>query len=197
MAGGTMWTRFTGRLGFDHNPLRRRADLIEGWLLPAAIAAFLILGPLAAIGIGLWVHSGNVAAQRAERSWHEVSAVVLKPVAGPLISNNGANSWLVSAPARWTSGGRTQVGDIPVAAGTSEGAVVPLWLNRAGKVQLPPLTPGGARNRVEVGVLFALAGIAILVTGLALVTKWVLDRSRIAGWAAAWLAVGPQWTHHG
>jgi hypothetical protein len=197
MAAGTMWTRFTGRLGFDHNPLRRRADLIEGWLLPAAVAAFLILGPLAAIGIGLWVHSGNVAAQRAERSWHEVSAVVLKPVAGPLISNNGANSWLVSAPARWTSGRRTQVGDIPVPAGTSEGAVVPLWLNRAGKVQLPPLTPGGARNRVEVGVLFALAGTAILLTGLALVTKWVLDRRRIAGWAAAWLAVGPQWTHHG
>jgi hypothetical protein len=197
MAATTMWTRFTRRLGFDHNPLRRRADLIEGWLLPGAIAAFLVLGPLAATGVGLWVHSGNVAAEQAEQSWHQVSAVVLKPVAGPLISDNGANSWLVSAPARWTYAGRAQVGAIPVAAGTSQDAVVPLWLNSAGKVQLPPLTPGGARNRVVVGVLFALAAMAILLTALVLAAKWTLDRSRIAGWAAGWLAVGPQWTRHG
>jgi hypothetical protein len=197
MAAGAMWTRCTSRLGFDHNPLRRRTDIIEGWLLPGAVAAFLVLGPLAAAGASQWIHSGNVAAQRAERSWHEVSAVVLEPVAGPLMLPNGANTWLVSAPARWTSGGRAQVGEIPVAAGTSEGTVVPLWLNRAGQVQLPPLTPGGVRNRVEVGVLFALAGTAILLTALALVIKWLLDRRRIAGWAAAWLAVGPQWTRRG
>jgi hypothetical protein len=197
MAATTMWTRFTGRLGFDHNPLRRRADLIEGWLLPGAIAAFLVLAPLAATGVGLWVHSGNVAAQQAERSWHEASAVVLEPVPGPLMPDNGANSWLTSAPARWTSGGRTRVADIPVAAGTSEGAVVPVWLNRAGTVQLPPLTPGGARNRVAVAVLFTLAAMVILLTALALVTRWVLDRRRLAGWEADWLAVGPQWSRHG
>jgi hypothetical protein len=75
--------------------------------------------------------------------------------------------------------------------------VVPLWLNSAGKVQVPPLTPGGARNRVVVGVLFALAAMAILLTALVLVAKWTLDRRRIEGWAAGWLAVGPQWTRHG
>ncbi len=196
MAATTMWTRLTRRLGFDGNPLRRPADVIAGWLLPAAIAAFLVLGPLAATGVGLWVHSGNVAAQRAQRLWHEVPAVLLEPVAGPLMSGNGASTWLVSAPARWTSGGRPHTGDIPVAAGTSEGAVVPLWLNRAGKVQVPPLTAGGARNRVVIGVLFSLAAVATLVTTLALVARWVLDRRRIAGWETAWLSVGPQWSRH-
>jgi hypothetical protein len=195
MAATTVWTRIARRLGFDHNPLRRRLDLIEGWLLPAAIAGFLVLGPLAATGAGLWVHSDNVSAQRAQRSWHEVSAVLLKPVPGPVTS--GANSWLVSAPARWTADGRQRVGDIPAPAGTSEDAVVPLWFNRAGKVQSPPLTAAGARNRIVVTVLFALAAVAVLLTVVALVIRSMLDRRRIAGWETAWLSVGPQWSRHG
>jgi hypothetical protein len=196
MAATTMWTRFTRRLGFDHNPMRRRADLLEGWLLPAAVAAFLILGPLAATGVGLWVQSGNAAAQQVQRTWHEVPAELLEPVAGPLMTDNGANTWLVSTPARWISSGRPRAGDIPAPAGTRQGAVVALWLNRAGKVQAPPLTAGGARNRVVVAVLFALAALAMLLTVLALVIRWVLDRRRIAGWESAWLSVGPQWSRH-
>ena len=181
------------RLGFDHNPLRRRLDVIDGWLVPAVIAAFLTLGPLLAGGVGLWVHADNAAAQRAQRSWHEARAVVLAPVPGPALSN-GSNSWLVWAPARWTAGGRTQTGNIPVPAGTSEDAVVPVWLNRAGHVQVPPLTAGAARDRIVVAALFALAGLAVLLTILAAVARWLLDRRRLAGWEAAWRSVGPQWS---
>ncbi len=184
------------RLGFDHNPLRRRSDLIDGWLLPAVIAAFLALGPLFASAAGLWAHAGNAAAQRAERSWHEVSAVLLQPVAGPMTSENGADTWLVWAPARWTADGRPQAGDIPAPAGTREDAVVPVWLDRAGHVQVPPLTAAGARNRIVVAALFALAGLAAALTALAVLARWVLDRRRIAGWETAWLSVGPQWSRH-
>jgi hypothetical protein len=182
------------RLGFDHNPLRRRLDLIDGWLLPAAIAAFVALGPLLAGGIGLWVHADNAAAQRAERSWHEVRATVLQPVPGPAAAGNGSDTWLVSTPARWTAGGRTQTGDVPAPAGTSRDAVVPVWLNRAGHVQAPPLTAGEARDRIVVAALFALAGLAVLLTILAALARWLLDRKRLAGWEAAWRSVGPRWS---
>jgi hypothetical protein len=182
------------RLGFDHNPLRRRLDVIDGWLVPTVIAAFLTLGPLLAGGVGLWVHADNAAAQRTQRSWHEVRAVVLAPVPGPAMAGNGGNTWPVWAPARWTAGGRTQTGSVPVPAGSSRDAVVPVWLDRAGQVQVPPLTAGAARGRVVVAALFALASLAVLLTILAAVARWLIDRRRLAGWEAAWRAVGPQWT---
>jgi hypothetical protein len=196
MAPTTTRSRVARRLGFDHNPLRRRSDLIDGWLLPTVIAAFVALGPLVAGAVGLWVHADNAAAQRAQRSWHEVRATALQPVPGPALSDSGANSWLVRTPARWTADGRPRAGDVPAPAGTSEGAVVPVWLNRAGQVQVPPLTARGARDRIVVAALFALAGLAVLLTVLAVLAKWLLDRRRLAGWEAAWRSVGPQWSRH-
>jgi len=193
----TTWTRITRRLGFDHNPLRRRSDLIEGWLAPAMIAVFLALGPLVGGAAGVWVHAGNVATQRVERSWHKVSGVLLQPAPGPMMSDNGANSWIVWTPARWIADGRELVGKIPASAGTSAGAVVPVWIDRAGNVQTPPLTAAGARDRIAVGVSFALLGFAAVLAGMTLLVRQVLDRGRLAGWEAAWLSVGPQWSRQG
>ena len=194
MAPTTMWTRTARRLGFDHNPLRRRWDLIDGWLLPAAIAAFLILGPLAATAAGLWARADNGAVQRADKSWHQVTAQLLDPVPGPLFSDNGANSWLVWAPARWVAHGRTRTGEVPAPAGAAAGTTVKVWLNRAGTVQPPPLTASGAGNRILIAVVFTLAGLTAVLTAAAVVARWVLDRKRIASWEAGWLSVGPQWS---
>jgi hypothetical protein len=194
MAATTVWTRTARRLGFDHNPLRRRWDLIDGWLLPAALIAFLVLGPLAATVAGLWVHADNTAVQRADKSWHQVSAVLLEPVPGPLFPANGANSWLVWSPARWVADGRPRTGDVPAPAGASADTAVKVWVNEAGQVQPPPLTAAGARNRIMIAVLFALAGLAALLMAAAVAVRLVLDRKRIASWEAGWHSVGPQWS---
>jgi hypothetical protein len=186
----------TRRLGLDHNPLRRGSDVIEAWLLPAAVAVFLILGPVVAGVTGWRVHADNLAAQRAERSWHRVPAVLLQAAPGPLMSDNGANSWLVWTTARWSAGGRAHVGSIPAPAGTRAGATVPLWLDRAGKVQVP-LTAASARDRIIIAGSLALAMLAAFLAGLTLLGRRVLDRSRLAGWEAAWLSVGPQWSRQG
>ncbi len=184
------------RLGFDHNPLRRGSDVIEAWLLPAVIAVFLILGPFVAGAAGLWVHADNAAAQRAMRSWHQVPAVLLQAAPGPMMSDNGSNTWLVWTPARWTADGRAHAGSVPAPAGTRAGASVPVWLDRAGDVQVPPLTAAGDRDRVMVGMSLALGAFALLLAGLALLGRRMLDRRRLAGWEAAWLSVGPQWSRH-
>jgi uncharacterized membrane protein YhaH (DUF805 family) len=72
-----------------------------------------------------------------------------------------------------------------------------VWLDRAGNVRLPPLTAAQASNRVLVAALTALAGLAVLLAGMALLARWVLDRRRLAAWEAAWLSVGPSWSHQG
>jgi hypothetical protein len=191
------WTRLTRRLRPDHNPLRRRSDLIEAWLLPAVIAAFLVLGPLAAGAAGLWAHAGDVAARHAARSWRQVPAVLLAAAPGPMMSDNGANSWVVWTPARWTAGGRPRAGEVPAVAGTWAGRTVPVWLDRAGHVRLPPPTAGQVRDHVIVAASAALAALALLLACLAAGVRQVLDRRRLAGWDAAWQAAAARWTGRG
>src|SRR3984957_15248776 len=122
------WTRLARALGSDHNPLRRRSDLIAAWLTPAAIAIFLALGPLVAVGAiaaahagvttarqaGRDLHPGPAAllqavpgrprgdppARQAGRDLHPVPAVLLQAVPGPLMTAGGTNSWVTWAPAR-------------------------------------------------------------------------------------------------
>jgi hypothetical protein len=194
MTPTTTWTRVARRLGLDHNPLRRRSDVIEAWLLPVTVVTFLLLGPLVAGLIGLRVHADNAAAQRAERSWRQVPAVLLKAAPGPMMSDNGANAWLVWTPARWAADGGTRTGVVPAPSGTRAGATVRVWLDRTGAVRVPPLTPARAGDRIVVAMAFALAALAVFLAGLALVTRAVLDRRRAADWEAAWLSVGPQWS---
>jgi hypothetical protein len=179
----------------DHNPLRRRADLIEGWLLPAAIAVFLAASPLVAAAAGAGVRAGNAAAAHAQLSWHRAPAVLLKAAPGPEMSDNGANTWLVQAPARWTSGGQPRTGSVPAPAGTSAGSTVRVWLDRAGNVRMPPLTAAQVSDRVIAATLIALAGLAAALAIMAMLTRRLLDRRRLAGWESAWLSVGPQWSH--
>lgn len=182
------------RLGFDHNPLRRRSDLIEAWLLPALVAVFLLLSPLLVGAASAWVHNENAATQQAQRSWHRVSAVLLQAVPGPLMSDNGTNSWTTWTSARWTDNGRPHVGQVPAAAGSSAGSTVSVWLDRAGNVQAPPLTAGQIRDRVVLAAVVALTALALFLTTVALIGRRLLDRSRLAGWATAWMSVGPQWS---
>jgi len=187
----------TRRLGLDHNPLRRGSDVTEAWLLPAVIAVFLILGPFVAGAAGAAVRADNAAAQRVTRSWHQVPAVLRQAAPGPMMSDNGANTWLVWTPARWTADGRPQAGRVPAPAGARAGATVAVWLDRAGQVQVPPPTAAGDRDHVMIGMSLALAAFALVLAGLALLGRRMLDRRRLAGWEAAWLSVGPQWSRHG
>jgi hypothetical protein len=191
----TTWMKLTRRFGGDGNPLRRRSDLVEAWLLPAAIAAFLVLGPIVAVVTVAWVHADEAAARHAELSWHRVEAVLLQAVPGPEMSGDGTNGWLSSTPARWTVSGRRYRGDVQAAAGSRAGSGVPVWLDRAGTVQAPPLTPAQLGDRAVTAALIALAILAMVLAGVACLGKRALDKRRLASWETAWLAVGPRWSH--
>jgi hypothetical protein len=196
MTSPTMtWTRLTRALGSDHNPLRRRSDLMAAWLGPVAISVFLALGPLVAVGAIVWAHAGNAAARQAGKQLHHVPAVVLQSVPGPMFADGGANSWLTWTRARWTAGGQAHAGLIPAVSGTSAGATVPVWLDRSGHVRTPPLTAAQAGNRVMIAAVAALAALAVLLAGLGLFGRSVLTRRRIAAWEAEWSLVGPRWSH--
>jgi hypothetical protein len=49
-------------------------------------------------------------------------------------------------------------------------------------------------SRAVLAAAVAPVVLGIVVAFLAGVTRWVIDRRRLAGWDAAWALVGPQWT---
>jgi hypothetical protein len=192
----TRWMKLARRLGRDPNPLRRRSDVLEAWLLPAAVVVFLVLCPLVAGLTGMVLRADNAAAQRAQQSWHSVPAVLLRAAPGPEFTDNGANAWTVWEPARWTADGRQHTGSIPVAAGSAAGSKQTVWLDSRGRVQVPPLTPARLGTTVDAAMLISAGALAVVVGILTLLARWFLDRRRLAGWEADWLAVGPTWSHH-
>ena len=50
---------------------------------------------------------------------------------------------------------------------------------------------------IAVATLMTLAGLAVFLAGLVILTRRILDRRRLAGWENAWLSVGPTWSRHG
>lgn len=188
------WTKLTRRLGLDGNPLRPRSDVMQRWLVPAAIALFVALCPVVAGLTGMWVRADNAAVVHAKLSWHPVTAVLLHAVPGPAESDHGANTWMTWTPARWTVDGRQHAGDVPAPAKSSAGSRQAVWLNQAGQPQMPPLTAGQVRDRAAADTLMALAALAALLTGSCWLARRALYRRRLEGWEIEWLTVGPLWS---
>jgi hypothetical protein len=193
MATTSKWVKLFRRLGVDGNPLRRPADKIEAWLTPAVIVMFLVLCPVIAIATSAWVRAGDVAALRAEQSWHPVRAVLVRAAPGPAEPDAGANTWLVWTAARWSIGGRQETGAVPVPADSPAGSTHTVWLNHAGAVQVPPLSASQVAGFADTAIAVGLAALAALLAGLTWLIRRALDRRRLARWERAWLTVGPRW----
>src|SRR5689334_5255427 len=123
MTGGC---RLIARLGLDGNPLRRRTDKIAAWGALILLALFLAGAPIVGSVAGHWAYRAAVSELQAQRSWREVTAVLLQKAPVEPGSYDASNSW---APARWTPpGGHARQGMISVSAGTPAGSRVRIWV---------------------------------------------------------------------
>ena len=186
--------RLARKLGLDANPLRRRTDKIGTWLMAQFLVVVLVGAPLLAIAAFTWAARAGAAEQRAERSWREVPAVLLRSVPAPDSIAGGVfgYSWV---PARWTApSGQVRSGEIPVEVGLTAGRKVRLWVDAAGRPTDAPLTHRAVVARAATAAAIATVGLMIALSCLALIVRWLLDRRRLADWELAWAIVGPQWT---
>jgi hypothetical protein len=190
--------RLTRRLALDRNPLRRRIDRTETWIMIGLLALFVAGVPLSWLGVGRWMQQSGLREQRAQQSWHQVPALVVKgdreaPDLFRLPLNASAQ-----VLARWQGpGGRSQVGEITVAApGAQTGARVPVWVDRSGQVTGPPLADSQLTRRVIGAQVLAQVILAVLLLILAGLARWQLNRRRLARWEAEWATTGPRWTRH-
>ena len=183
-------TRIARKLGLDGNPLRRRTDKIAACLSVLLLAVFLIGAPFLSAAAAGWAGHHGDAELRATRSWHQVSAVLLRSALAPT-----AVSGYYQVLARWTTpAGRARTGRIPVSTDMAAGRTVRLWVDSAGSPTGNPLNRRAVVADEVAAAVVATSGLGIALLCLAWAGRWVLDRRRLAGWQAGWAAVGPSWT---
>lgn len=182
----TWWWRWRS------NPLRRRDDVIEAWLLLVVWAVVAVGGTIAGL---LTAHAADevFARQRAER--HPVHAVLLTDLSQrtPTVRTSGDKA---VAKVRWTaSDGSARTGYTLVDTGLRPGAGLVVWQDTRGTLVTAP--PNAAKAGVEAAVLGTLAGLAVTgaVHTAGALARWRLDRRRIAEWGREWDLVGPRWGH--
>lgn len=176
------------------NPLRRRSDVVEAWIL---LAAWLV----ATVGAVL---AGVVATQCAERALARdraartpVAAVLVRIVPGGTRDVvTGIRHDRVVGSVRWTDAeGTVRTGVTPVKRDTEPGSPVRAWTDGHGRLVSAPV------NAAEASARAALAGAgAALVTGSAVLVAGHLIRLRVQRraterWGVEWERVGRHWGH--
>ena len=184
------------RAGLDANPLRRGSDRAEAWLRIGLVVVFLIVSPLAAIGLGQLTNAASASAARAQAaSERQVTAVLLDKVAraadDPLY---GATGFVWARP-RWTSpDGQQRTGEVPAPVGSKAGRAVTIWVDSTGQLVYPPIGESQIASRVIAVVALTPAPLGVALLIVLWLARSVLDRRRLKDWAAEWSAVEPQWT---
>ena len=169
----------------DRNPLRRGLDRAEALIIAALAVVFLVASPLVMqAGANLGYRSA-VRTAHAERSWRQVSAVLLATARQAVDA---------SVPARWRApDGARRTGRVFVPAGAEAGSTVKLWVDAAGRPASPPFE-GSPRGQAVLGAVVAVMGLGWVLSCTGLISHGLLGRRRVAAWASDWQLTEPQWT---
>jgi hypothetical protein len=177
----------------DRNPLRRRSDRVQTYLLLSLFLAAATIAPFAGQAAN---HAAYAAALRAERAQlaasHEVRAV-LTQAAGSSFSGYTVVGY-VPVQATWTSiTGIRHSGLVMAPTDTARGSTVTVWTDAAGDLTIPPLQPSQVAGQAELAEFGAITGIGLLYLGAAATICYVLHRRRIAAWEAEWAVTARVW----
>ncbi|MCI3279280.1 Rv1733c family protein [Streptomyces cylindrosporus] len=170
------------------NPLRRRDDVLEAWLVLAVWAVVAVGGTLAG-AVTARAADDVFTQQRAERT--PVQAVVVSDAA-----QSAARGYRSLVTVRWTRpDGSARTDTTVVSASPKAGARMEVWTNAKGELTTAPPSPAGAA--LEAAFLGASAALAAtgLAAGAGAAARWRLDRRREDRWGREWDTVGPRWGH--
>jgi uncharacterized membrane protein len=174
----------------DRNPLRRASDRVETAVLAVLVIAFVVAAPFAAMAAGSYSLARAHRAQVAEQaSTYQVPARVLK------LDTQGTTYGDPQAQARWTAHDGTVItGEITVPLGVTAGSTQWVWTTANGQIANPPLQNSQVTGQAYFAEGFTVFALAVLLAIAGLVTRWTLDKRRMAAWDAEWRAAGPSWT---
>lgn len=174
------------------NPLRRRDDIVEAWVVLAVWTLAVVGGATAGL-VTAHATEATLDQQRAER--HAANAVLLSNVPKPTVGKSFSGDKAV-AMVRWTApDGSSRTDGTLVDTGLKSGARVVVWQDGQGTLVTEP--PSATEATVEGAVMGGFAGLSLVggVYAVGVLARWRLDQRRMAGWDREWDLVGPQWGH--
>jgi hypothetical protein len=174
----------------DRNPLRRGSDRVETAMLGVLLAAFLAGAPFAAHAAGSWTYAASAReAQAQQAALHQVRATLLQATTS-WSSEGGAE-----VQARWQApDGQVRTGQVFVLTATPAGGTVMVWVSQAGQLADSPLQHSQVTGRTHIAQVLAVVALAVTLIIVGWTGRWALDRRRLAGWDAEWLATEPRWS---
>jgi hypothetical protein len=174
------------------NPLKRRADAVEAWVVLGAWLVTVLAGVLAGLTATSSVEDG-LARERVE--WRQVAARLTEKAPGTASAHSSASSGeQVWGNVRWAArDGSTHTGQVRVVPGSPAGTAVTVWTDPQGRLVTRPATAAQARLRSSlIGVLVGVTAAAVpFVLGRVLCGR--LERRRMSRWDTEWARFGPLW----
>ncbi|AOR35870.1 hypothetical protein BFF78_36715 [Streptomyces fodineus] len=174
------------------NPLKRRADVAEAWVLLGAWLLTVLAGVLAGLVAARSVEDG-LARERAD--WRPAVARVVGRAPGntPLHGHASAGE-RVWAKVRWTvADGSAHTGQVRVQSGSKAGTPVTVWTDPQGHLVNRPTSASAAAFRgALIGCLVGVSAAAVPFVG-GLAARGRLERRRMDAWDTEWARLGPQW----
>jgi len=176
----------------DRNPLRRACDRVETFLLTALFVAAVVAAPFAARAASHAAYAGATRVQQAQQAArHQVPAVLTQSAGSTAGGYLGA---LIPVQATWTSvTGVKHAGQVMATAGSAKGGTVIVWTDAAGNLTNPPLQPSQVSGQGYMAALGAVVGVGAVYLCATVIVRRVLNRRRMAAWAADWAVTARAW----
>lgn len=180
----------------DSNPLRRRMDRVETYLLAGLFLASAAGAPFAAQAASQAAYAGALHAQQEQlAARHQVNAKLTAP-AGPSVSGYALQAD-VPAKASWTSAtGVSRSGEVLAPPGSQKGTKVAIWTDDAGNLVSPPLADSQVSGQRDMAMVAAVSGVGVLFLAEAAMVRHVIYRRRMAAWDSDWLVTERMWHRH-
>lgn len=172
------------------NPLRRRSDALEAWVVLVAWTVTVIAGVLTGLAA---THTIEQSLTRERAEWRPVVARLTEDV-GKASTAAGSGGRQVWAGVRWTApDGSTRSGRTRVAAGSTLGTPVTVWTDQRGLLVTRPASASETELRASlIGMLVGFtSGTVPLVCGRFVCGR--LERRRMDQWDEDWARFGPMW----
>ncbi|MFF1547464.1 hypothetical protein [Streptomyces sp. NPDC058291] len=173
------------------NPLKRRADTVESWVLLGVWALTVLAGVLAGSATADSVEQG-LARERVE--WRPLMGRLTEQAPGRAPSSGSAGGEQVWAKVGWTGpDGSAHSGQVRVGPGSAAGTPVEVWTDPQGRLVTRPASASQARLRAS--LVGGLAGVGVatlpLAGGRALRSR--LERRRVDQWDVEWARFAVLW----
>lgn len=193
----SLFAHATRSMGLDHNPLRRRTDRVEGWAKLTATLIMVVLTPIVTVLAAHSAYLDGISQEKTDNLARErVQATLAQDATYSTSSGSEADGeTTVLTQASWMAPDNSlRTGWIRATAGTTAGALVPIWVDHNG---FPTNAPRAHDETLTATTATAavIPLIMLMVVGVIhLVLRIILDRRRLSQWQDAWQRVEPGWS---